>query len=67
MSERETNDTTQTPVGSHPHRARRSGRSYYYDDATGYEIYDPEADGAEETEEDCQEDDQGDAPEDEGA
>ncbi len=67
MSERETDDTTQAPVGAHPQRARRSGRSYYYDDATGYEIYDPEADGAEEPEENCQEDEQGDAPEDEGA
>ena len=55
MSERETDDTTQTPAGSHPQRARRSGRSYYYDDATGYEVYDPEADSAEETEERRQE------------
>ena len=42
MNESKNNDTPDTPVGSHPQSARRSGRSYYYDDATGYEIYKPE-------------------------
>ncbi|MBA2340693.1 MAG: hypothetical protein H0V88_09870 [Pyrinomonadaceae bacterium] len=44
MSEREKDFTRDAPAGSHPQRARRSGRSYYYDDATGYEIYNPEED-----------------------
>lgn len=44
MNERKKDDTSDMPVGSHPLRAPRSGRSYYYDDATGYEIYKPEED-----------------------
>lgn len=59
MSEPETDDTTQTHIGARPQRARRSERSYYYDDATGYEVYDPERDEEEGAEEDCQKVDQG--------
>ena len=40
MSER-TDDTTEGAAGSRPERERAPG-SYYYDDATGYEVYLPE-------------------------
>lgn len=42
MSEQR-DDTTESGAGSRPERARQPG-SYYYDDATGYEIYAPERD-----------------------
>jgi len=41
MSEHDKDDTPEAPAGSLPERSRKSGRSYYYDDATGYEVYDP--------------------------
>lgn len=44
MSEQR-DDTTEPGAGSRPERARQPG-SYYYDDATGYEIYAPERDEA---------------------
>jgi hypothetical protein len=42
MSERKDD----TPEADEPSRTRREPqrRSYYYDDSTGYEIYDPDAD-----------------------
>ena len=39
MSEREPDDTPKPPPA--PQRERATG-DYYYDDATGYEIYKPE-------------------------
>lgn len=42
MSE-QPDDTTEPGAGSRPERAPQPG-SYYYDDATGYEIYAPERD-----------------------
>lgn len=42
MTERR-DDTTKPETESHPPRERKPG-SYYYDDATGYEIYMPEED-----------------------
>ena len=42
MSER-TDDTTEGAAGSRRERERAPG-SYYYDDATGYEVYRPEED-----------------------
>lgn len=36
-------DTTESGAGSRPERKPKPG-SYYYDDATGYEIYAPEQD-----------------------
>ena len=53
MSEREPDDTTNSPPAPQPDRARREPGDYYYDDATGYEIYKPgedEGNGDEETE-----------------
>ena len=43
MNERR-DDTTEPEVES-PHRGRPGG--YYYDDATGYEVYKPEDEGEE--------------------
>lgn len=43
MSEREPDDTPKPADAPTPARAREPG-DYYYDDATGYEIYDPDAD-----------------------
>lgn len=37
-------DTTKPPDGSRTERERPPRRSYYYDDATGYEIYKPDDD-----------------------
>jgi hypothetical protein len=45
-------DTTEHDEPSVKERERRQPDSYYYDDATGYEIYDPEKDDEEEDEED---------------
>ena len=42
-------DTTEENEPSGEKRERRPG-SYYYDDSTGYEIYDPEKEDAEEEE-----------------
>ena len=54
MSEREADDTPKPdgppqPVGDTP------PGSYYYDDATGYEVYDPEADEEDEATDDGEE------------
>ena len=49
MSEH-TDDTTEGAAGSRP--ARRPG-DYYYDDATGYEVYRPGADAEDEAGEDA--------------
>jgi hypothetical protein len=49
MSEREPDDTPKPDDTPTPARQRQPG-DYYYDDATGYEIYQPEED--EEAEED---------------
>ena len=43
MSEREPDDTPKSADAPTPERARRPG-DYYYDDATGYEVYDPARD-----------------------
>jgi hypothetical protein len=40
MRERPADDTTKAPEGAHPEGGREPGR-YYYDDGTGYEVYDP--------------------------
>lgn len=48
MSERR-DDTTKPDEPSPKERERQPG-SYYYDDATGYEIYDPAQDEEEEEE-----------------
>lgn len=48
MSERR-DDTTEQDESS-PVKNERPPGSYYYDDATGYEVYDPAKDGDEETE-----------------
>lgn len=53
MSEREADDTPKPDSPPQPESDTPPG-SYYYDDATGYEIYDPEAD-----EEDADEADDG--------
>ena len=50
MSER-LDDTPEADEPSRNERTRPRG-SYYYDDATGYEIYDPNADVEDEEEED---------------
>ncbi len=50
MSERP-DDTTERDEASHARRERHPG-SYYYDDATGYEIYDPAQDDEDEKEND---------------
>lgn len=50
MSER-IDDTTERDEPSRTEREREPG-SYYYDDATGYEIYDPAKDDEEEEEKD---------------
>ena len=42
MSEQR-DDTTEPDAGSRPERKPKPG-SYYYDDATGYEIYAPKRD-----------------------
>ena len=47
MSERR-DDTTERDESSPPKSERRPGRSYYDDDATGYEVYDPSAEDGEE-------------------
>jgi hypothetical protein len=50
MNQREPDDTTK-PADAPPTREReREPGSYYYDDATGYEIYQPEADDEDESE-----------------
>jgi hypothetical protein len=38
-----------TPERPEAERSERPRGSYYYDDATGYEVYTPEEDGEEET------------------
>ena len=43
MSERAPDDTPKSEGAAQTERAPRSG-SYYYDDATGYELYDPAPD-----------------------
>ena len=43
MSERR-DDTTETGEHDAPAEREREPRSYYYDDATNYEIYDPARD-----------------------
>jgi hypothetical protein len=43
MSEREADDTPKPDRPPQPQSGTTPGR-YYYDDATGYETYDPEAD-----------------------
>ena len=43
MSEREPDDTPK-PADAPTHALVRRPGDYYYDDATGYEPYDPEAD-----------------------
>jgi hypothetical protein len=45
MSEREPDDTPETADAPTPARRRAPG-DYYYDDATGYEIYKPDEDEA---------------------
>ncbi|MCA1815154.1 MAG: hypothetical protein LC746_01870 [Acidobacteria bacterium] len=50
MSEREPDDTTNSPPAPQPRRGRAPG-DYYYDDATGYEIYKPDAETEDEEEE----------------
>ncbi len=65
MSEPNRKDTRDAPAESHPQRARQSERSYYYDDATGYEIYNPETDDEERIRSNDQEDDRSDAPQNE--
>lgn len=52
MSEREPDDTPKPADAPTPERARRPG-DYYYDDATGYEPYDPDADADEVESEDA--------------
>lgn len=51
MSQRE-DDTTERDEPSGAEERERQPGSYYYDDATGYEIYDPEKDDEEEDAED---------------
>jgi hypothetical protein len=34
--------------------SRRAPGGYYYDDATGYEVFDPEAEGEDEPEPECE-------------
>lgn len=53
MSEREPDDTPKPADATTAERARRPG-DYYYDDATGYEPYDPEADADEDEDEDSE-------------
>ena len=50
MSERR-DDTTERDEPSRDERERKPG-SYYYDDSTGYEIYDPAKDEDDEDEDD---------------
>ena len=40
MGDRPRDDTTQSPPAPRPARERAPG-AYYYDDGTGYEIYNP--------------------------
>lgn len=56
MREREADDTPK-PGGPPQHERDEPPGSYYYDDATGYEVYDPESD--EEGEDDAEEADGG--------
>ena len=49
MSERR-DDTTQPGEHDPPLEPERAPRNYYYDDGTGYEIYDPAADEDDEDE-----------------
>lgn len=53
MRERPEDDTTEEPAGARREGARgRAPGDYYYDDGTGYEVYDPsEEDQEDETEE----------------
>ena len=50
MSE-QTDDTTERDEPSRPEQEPKPG-SYYYDDSTGYEIYDPAKDEEDEDEDD---------------
>jgi hypothetical protein len=50
MSEREPDDTPKTDDAPHGERGREPG-SYYYDDATGYEVYEPDEDEDDDEEE----------------
>jgi hypothetical protein len=49
MSERPEDDTTEPNAPSQKEREPQRG-SYYYDDATGYELYDPAQDDEEQGE-----------------
>lgn len=51
MSEREPDDTPKPPPAPQTDRERRAPGDYYYDDATGYEIYKPGADTEDDEEE----------------
>ena len=53
MSEREPDDTPEPAAAPTAERGRRPG-DYYYDDATGYEIYKPDEDEDEEDEGDSE-------------
>lgn len=55
MSERP-DDTTEQDDPSRTEKERQPGK-YYYDDATGYELYDPAKDSDEDEEENDQRDD----------
>ena len=52
MSEREPDDTPKPADAPTPERERRPG-DYYYDDATGYEVYDPARDDGDDDSEGC--------------
>ena len=52
MSERR-DDTTQPRERDAPPAPERAPRNYYYDDGTGYEVYDPAADEDEPDESDA--------------
>ena len=54
MCERQ-NDTTEPGERDAPPAGERPPASYYYDDATNYEIYDPAEDAEDEVEEDVDE------------
>ncbi|HLL14621.1 MAG TPA: hypothetical protein VK388_06130 [Pyrinomonadaceae bacterium] len=52
MSERQ-DDTTQPRERDAPPEPERAPRNYYYDDGTGYEVYDPATDTDEPDESDA--------------
>jgi hypothetical protein len=54
MSERQ-DDTTQPGERDAPPEPERTPRNYYYDDGTGYEVYDPAKDEDDDAEETCEE------------